>query len=59
MGSVSLDGLYDTAYKASQSDANFNAGNKSLSNLVQQILPFTESGVGGNIVLKDNNGKLG
>ena len=58
MGSVSLDGLYDTAYKASQSDASFNAGNKSLSNLVQQILPFTESGVPGNILIQSNNGNL-
>ena len=58
MGSVSLDGLYDTAYKASQSEAPFNAGNKSLSNLVQQILPFTESGVPGNILIQSNNGNL-
>ena len=58
MASVSLDGIYDTAYKASQSDASFNAGNKSLSNLVQQILPFTESGVPGNILIQSNNGNL-
>jgi hypothetical protein len=45
MPPVSLAAVYEEAYKASSSFSSTlrNAGNKSLGNLVQQFLPFTES----------------
>ena len=45
MPPVSLATVYEKAYKASSSFSSTlrNAGNKSLGNLVQQFLPFTES----------------
>ena len=60
MAQVKLSGIYDTAYKSSQSFSSTwkNEGNNSLGALVQQILPFTESSQPGQLLIAGNNGNL-
>ena len=61
MPPVSLATVYEKAYKASSSFSSTlrNAGNKSLGNLVQQFLPFTESYQSSTQnVIRMNNGNL-
>lgn len=58
---ISLDSLYDRAYKASSSFSTTyrDAGNKSLGALAQQVLPFTESGQPATSVTnRGNNGNI-
>tara|TARA_R110001592_G_scaffold20044_3_gene81825 strand:+ start:231 stop:1442 length:1212 start_codon:yes stop_codon:yes gene_type:complete len=58
---IELSGdVYVSATKASQS-ATFNTGNKSLALLVQNVLPFSASGITPNVMsrlIKYNNGNL-
>ena len=61
MPPISLSTVYELAYKASSSFSaqTKNVGNKSLGNLVQQFLPFTESNQSSTpLVIDYNNGNL-
>tara|TARA_B110000444_G_scaffold261229_1_gene311953 strand:- start:2430 stop:3623 length:1194 start_codon:yes stop_codon:yes gene_type:complete len=62
MANNSLDDIYDVAYKASASVSGFNAGNKSLTSLCQNMPPFSSSAIPSaaiaNLLIKYNNGNM-
>lgn len=61
MPNAGIDEVHDICYKASASVSGFNAGNKSLSSISQNMPPFTSSAIPANsiaYVIPYNNGNM-
>jgi hypothetical protein len=59
--STGIDDIHDKCYKPSASVSGFNAGNKSLSSISQNLPPFTSSAIAANsltYVIAYNNGNM-